>query len=32
MPGGKPALVLWQELADCSRAGPPQFKTILDRR
>jgi hypothetical protein len=30
--GGKPTLVLWQELADCSRSGPPEFKTILDRR
>ncbi|MES1155156.1 MAG: hypothetical protein ABUL48_01875 [Pseudorhodoplanes sp.] len=29
---GKPSLVLWQELADCSRAGPPAFKTILDKR
>jgi len=30
--GGKPALALWQELADCTKAGPPAFKTILDRR
>jgi hypothetical protein len=30
--GGNPALVLWQELADCSRSGPPAFKTILDKR
>lgn len=29
---GKPALVLWQELADCSKSGPPAFKTILDKR
>jgi hypothetical protein len=29
---GKPALVLWQELADCSKPGKPEFKTILDRR
>ncbi len=29
---GKPTLVLWQELADCSKPGPPAFKTILDRR
>ena len=32
MTAGKPALVLWQELADCSKPGPPAFKTILDRR
>jgi hypothetical protein len=30
--GGRPDLVLWQELADCSKPGPPAFKTILDRR
>ena len=30
-PGGKPSLVLWQELADCSKSGPPAFKTILDQ-
>lgn len=29
---GTPALVLWQELADCSKPGAPAFKTILDRR
>lgn len=31
-PAGKPKLVLWQELADCTKSGPPEFKTILDRR
>lgn len=30
--GGKPALVLWQELAECGKPGAPAFKTILDRR
>ncbi len=30
--GTRPALVLWQELADCTKPGPPAFKTILDRR
>jgi hypothetical protein len=30
--GGKADLVLWQELADCSKSGPPAFKTILDKR
>lgn len=29
---GKPSLVLWQELADCTAAGAPAFKTILDKR
>ena len=29
---GKAALVLWQELADCGKPGPPAFKTILDKR
>ncbi len=28
----KAELVLWQELADCTTKGPPQFKTIVDRR
>jgi hypothetical protein len=28
----KAVLVLWQELADCGKPGPPEFKTILDRR
>jgi hypothetical protein len=31
-PGGKPLLILWQELADCTKSGPPAFKTIIDRR
>jgi hypothetical protein len=31
-PGGQPSLVLWQELADCTKSGPPAFKTIIDRR
>ncbi len=30
--GGKADLVLWQELAECTKSGPPVFKTILDKR
>jgi hypothetical protein len=31
-PNGKPTLILWQELADCTKSGPPAFKTIIDKR
>jgi len=31
-PDGKPSLILWQEVADCAKSGPPAFKTILDKR
>ncbi len=29
---GKANLVLWQEVVDCSKSGPPAFRTVLDRR
>jgi hypothetical protein len=29
---GKAALVLWQEVVDCSKPGAVDFRTILDRR